>query len=209
MKFYDCATAPSPRRVRIFMAEKGIEIPTIQVNLAEGEHLSPEFKAKNPRCTVPVLELDDGTCIAETLAICFYLEQMNPEPALMGTDLVQKARVLQWNHYIESDGFVAVAEAFRNAAPGLKGRALTGPENFEQIPALAERGRRRTGIFLRQLNDHLANHAFFLGDTFTMVDISALVVVDFCGWIKFPIPEDHNHLRRWHAQVSQRPSAGA
>jgi glutathione S-transferase len=209
MKFYDCATAPSPRRVRIFLAEKGIEPPTIQVDLAKGEQLAPEFRAKNPRCTVPVLELDDGTTLCETVAICYYLERTHPEPVLMGRDPREQALVLQWNSRIEVDGFQAVAEVLRNTAKGMKGRALTGPVNFEQVPELAERGRVRTGLFLRELNEHLADHRYLLGDTFTMADITGLVVVDFTGWIKFPIPDDHVHLKRWHQELSQRPSAKA
>jgi glutathione S-transferase len=209
MKFYDCATAPSPRRVRIFLAEKGIELPTVQVDLTKGEQLTPEFRAKNPRCTVPVLELDDGVTLHETLAICYYLERTHPDPVLMGRDTLEQAQVLQWNSRIEVDGFQAVAEVLRNAVKGMRGRALTGPVSFEQIPELAERGRVRTGLFLRELNDHLENHRYLLGDTFTMADITGLVVVDFAGWIKFSIPDDHVHLRRWHEELSQRPSAKA
>ena len=207
MKFYDCETAPSPRRVRLFIAEKGLKIPTVQIDLARGEHLSPAFKAKNPRCTVPTLELDDGTCLAETLAICFYLEQCHPEPPLMGRDAKEKALVLQWNHRIENEGFMAVAEVLRNKAKGFKDRALTGPTSFEQIPALVERGIKRTEIFFQDLEEHLGQSPYVVGDRFTMADITGLVVVDFANWIKFPIPEDHVNTRRWHQAVSQRPSA--
>jgi glutathione S-transferase len=209
MKFYDCATAPSPRRVRIFLAEKGIELPTVQVDLAKGEQLTPEFRAKNPRCTVPVLELNDGAILHETLAICYYLERTYPDPVLMGRDTLEQAQVLQWNSRIEVDGFQAVAEVLRNTVKGMKGRALTGPVSFEQIPELAERGRVRTGLFLRELNDHLADHRYLLGDTFTMADITGLVVVDFVDWIKLSIPDNHVHLKRWHEELSQRPSAKA
>lgn len=209
MKLYDCSSAPSPRRVRIFIAEKGIDIPSTQVDLAKGEEFTPDFKRKNPRCTVPVLELDDGTCLWETLAICFYLEQLNPEPALMGRNAREKAEVLQWNQRLENDGFQAVAETLRNSAKGFRGHALTGAAGFEQIPALAERGRKRTELFLRDLDAHLADRRYILGEQFTMPDITALVVVDFAGRVKIPIPEDHTHLRHWHEEVSARPSAKA
>lgn len=206
MKFYDCSTAPSPRRVRIFIAEKGVDIPTVQVNLAAGEQLTEAFRAKNPRCTVPVLELDDGTTLWETLAICDYLEAIHPQPPLMGRHAAEHARVLQWNHRIEQEGFLAAAEMFRNASPGFKGRALTGAENHEQIPALAERGRRRLGTFLSELDKHFAAGGYVAGDTFTMADITALVTVDFARRLKIPI-EELSHLKEWHARVSQRPSA--
>lgn len=209
MKLYDYAPAPSPRRVRIFIAEKGIEIPSVQVDLARGEHFTPEFKQKNPRCTVPVLELEDGTCLWETLAICFYLEQLHPNPPLMGRDAREKAQLLQWNQRLENDGFQAVAEALRNSAKGFQGHALTGPVGFEQIPALADRGRRRTELFLHDLNANLADRHYILDESFTMADITALVVVDFAGRIKMPIPEDHLHLRRWYQEVSARPGARA
>jgi len=130
MKFYDCATAPSPRRVRIFIAEKKADIPTVQVDLRAAEHLTEAFRAKNPRCTVPVLELDDGTCLGETIAICDYLESIYPQAPLLGRTPKERALVLMWNHWIEDLGFSAAAEAFRNSAPSFKDRAIPGPENL-------------------------------------------------------------------------------
>ena len=205
MRFYDCAAAPSPRRVRIFIAEKNIVIPTAQVDLAAGEQLTDAFRAKNPRCTVPVLELDDGTCLWETLAICDYLEAAYPQPPLMGHNAVERAQVLQWNHRIEQEGFMAGAELFRNSSPGFKDRALTGAENHEQIPALAERGRRRLETFLREMDKRFAMSAYIAGDAFSMADITALVTVDFARRLKFSV-DDLPHLKDWHARVSQRPS---
>jgi glutathione S-transferase len=179
------------------------------VNLAEGEQFTPEFRSKNPRCTVPVLELDEGTCLWETVAICFYLEQLYPEPVLMGRDAREKALVLQWNHRIENEGFQAVAEYFRNSAKGFRNRALTGKHPFEQIPELVERGRVRVEIFLRDLNQHLADHRYIVGDDFTLADITALVSVDFARRVKLPVPEDPIHLKRWYDSVSRRTSAQA
>jgi glutathione S-transferase len=130
MKFYDCAIAPSPRRVRIFLAEKGITVPTIQVDLRKGEQFGEAFRAVNPDCTVPVLELDDGTRIFDSLAICVYLEQARPEPPLMGTSAIERATVAEWQRRAERDGFLAVAEAFRNSTPAFKTRALPGPDDY-------------------------------------------------------------------------------
>ena len=136
MKLYDCVTAPSPRRVRIFLAEKGISIPTVQVDLRNGEQFTPAFRAINPECMVPVLELDNGTKITDILSICRYFEELHPDPPLMGRTAEERAVIGSWLRRIEWDGFLAAMEAFRNSTPGLKGRALPGPETHEQIPAL-------------------------------------------------------------------------
>src|SRR5262249_14277364 len=136
MKLYDCVTAPSPRRVRVFLAEKGITIPTVQVDLRNGEQFGPAFRAINPECMVPVLELDNGTKITDILAICRYFEELHPDPPLMGRNAEERAVIASWLHRIEWDGFHAAMEAFRNSTPGLKGRALPGPEAYEQIPPL-------------------------------------------------------------------------
>ena len=207
MKFYDCATAPSPRRVRVFITEKKINIPTVQVDLRAGEQLTEVFRAKNPRCTVPVLELDDGTCLGETIAICDYLESVYPHPPLLGRTPKERALVLMWNHWIEDLGFSAVAEAFRNSAPGFKDRALPGPENLEQIPALAERGRKRIGLFYRLLDEQLARQAYVAGDIFTLADISALVVADFAQRLKLAPAGLYSAFTAWQQRVSARPSA--
>ena len=157
MKFYDCATAPSPRRVRIFLAEKGITVPVVQVNLREGEHLQPAFRKINPEATVPALELDDGTVINDAVAICVYFEELHPEPPLIGRTAGERAVTIAWNRRIERDGFYAAMEAFRNATPGLKDRAIPGPDDYQQIPALAERGRARVGRFFAGMDAHLAS----------------------------------------------------
>ncbi len=209
MKFYDCATAPSPRRVRIFLAEKGIAVPTVQVDLRNNEQLSPAFRAINPDCTVPVLVLDDGTAINDAVAICAYFEETTPEPPLFGSTPQERAVTIAANRAIERDGFYAVMEAFRNATPGLKGRALPGPQDYEQIPALAERGRARIQQFYRAMDARLGAQEFVAGPRYSIADISCLVMVDFAGWVKLKIPEDCAQLRRWHATVSARPSARA
>ena len=209
MKFYDCQTAPSPRRVRIFIAEKGLDVPTVQVDLRNGEHLTEAFRRLNPWCTVPVLELDDGTAISEAVAVCRYLEDAHPEPPLMGVDARDRALVAMWEHRFEIDGFLAVTEAFRNQARGLAGRALTGPESVPQIPELVQRGRARVERFFRNLDARLAGRPFVAGERYTIADITAQVAVDFAGWIKMSLPDELRHAAEWYERVSKRPSAAA
>ena len=209
MKFYDCATAPSPRRVRIFLAEKGITVPVVQVNLREGEHLQPAFRKINPEATVPALELDDGTVITDAVAICAYFEDLHPEPPLIGRTPQERAVTIAWNRRIERDGFYAAMEAFRNATPGLKGRAIPGPDDHAQIPALAERGRARVARFFTAMDAHLETREFVAGPRYSMADITAQITIEFAKWAKLPIPGSCAHLARWFAAVSARPSAKA
>jgi glutathione S-transferase len=207
MKFYDCATAPSPRRVRIFLAEKGIGIPTVQVDLRGGEQFTDAFRVINPECTVPALQLEDGTVIADAVAICQYIEELHPDPPLIGATPQERAVVTALNRQIERDGFLAAMDALRNTATGLKGRALPGPHDYEQIPELAERGRKRLEHFFRDMEARLSGRVFVTGDRYTIADISALIVVDFAGRLKLAVPEQYANLRRWYAAVSGRPSA--
>jgi glutathione S-transferase len=209
MKFYDCATAPSPRRVRIFLAEKGIAVPVVQVNLREGEHLQPAFRKINPEATVPALELDDGTVVNDAIAICAYFEELYPEPPLIGRTPGERAVTIAWNRRVERDGFYAVMEAFRNATPGLKGRAIPGPDDYQQIPALAERGRARVARFFIWMDAHLASREFVAGPRYSMADITTQITIEFAKWAKLPIPDSCPHLARWFAAVSARPSAKA
>lgn len=209
MKFYDCTTAPSPRRVRIFLAEKGIELETVQVDLGSGEQFGAEFQKINPDCVVPVLELDNGHCISEVVAICHYLEELYPEPALFGSTPEEHAMVLMWNAKVEQLGLWAVADAFRNSVKALTNNALPGPENYLQIPELAERGRKRVGQFFRRLDGQLAENQFVAGDFYSVADIAALAAIDFAAWIKIKVPESATNVARWYEQVSKRPSAAA
>ena len=179
MKFYDCSTAPSPRRVRIFLAEKGISVPTVQVDLRNNEQLSPEFRAINPDATVPVLELDNGARITDAIGICVYFEATHPEPPLMGESAEEKALVTTWQRTAERNGFYAGMEALRNSTPGLKNRALPGPDDYAQIPALAERGRARITRFFEQMDARLAHSEFVAGPHYSIADITTLVAVDF------------------------------
>ena len=196
--------------MRLFVAEKGIELPSRQVDLRNREHLSEAFLRLNPDGTVPVLELHDGTAISESVAICQYLEELHPEPPLMGLDPVDRAIVTMWQRRMEQHGLWAVAEAFRNEAGGFRDHALTGPRPSAQIPALAERGRRRYGWFLEDLDIRLAERPFVAGERFTIADITALVAVDFARRaLGIDVPETAASLRRWYAAVSARPGADA
>jgi glutathione S-transferase len=209
MKLYDYAPAPSPRRVRIFLAEKGIAVPTVQVDLRNGEQFTDGFRAINPDCTVPVLELDDGTRITDAVGICVYFEAVRPTPPLMGSDPPSKALITAAQRRAERDGFYAMVEAFRNSTPGMKGHSIPGPDGYEQIPALAERGRARVKRFFAAMEAELAGRAFVCGPDYSIADITALVTVDFAKWIKLTIPEQSVNLRRWYGEVSARPSAKA
>jgi glutathione S-transferase len=209
MKLYDCTTAPSPQRVRIFLAEKGIDIPLVQVNLRDGEQLGEAFRKINPDCTVPVLELDDGTRISEIFAICQYLESQYPEPLLMGRNALEQAKFSMWNSKIEQNGLAALAETLRNRAKGMRDRALPGPLNLAQIPQLVERGRIRTEAFFGRLDDQLKDNAFISGEAFTMADITAYVMIQFAGWSKIAIKDSQPNLQRWYDIVSKRPSTKA
>ena len=209
MRFYDCKTAPSPRRVRVYLAEKGIEIETVQVDLGSGEQVSPAFRKINPDCVVPVLELDDGRCISEVIAICSYLEELHPEPPMFGRTPEDRASVLMWNAKVEQQGLWAMADAFRNSTKGLTNNALPGPDPYPQIPELAERGRIRVGKFFERIDARLADNDYIAGNYFSIADISAMVVVDFAAWIRIAMPDSALNLARWYESVSNRPSASA
>lgn len=209
MKLYDFELAPNPRRVRMFMAEKGIEIPSVQVNLRQGEHFNEEFRAANPSMIVPALLLDDGLLLTETMAICRYLDALYPMPRLFGTTAREQALVEMWSRRAELEGFMAVAEALRNSVERFANRALPGPRNYAQIQALVERGKARAEGFLDDLDAGLGDNTWLAGDFFSVADITAFVVVEFAAWVEVRIQPHHAKLQRWHAAVAARPSAGA
>ena len=207
MKFFDCKTAPSPRRVRILIAEKGITVETVDVDLRSKEQLNPGFRSINPHCTVPVLELDDGTPLTTTAGIWRYLEAAYPNPALMGETPKQRGIIsdLQW--HIEMNGFMAMAEFLRNSAPAMKGRALTGPHDYEQIPELADRGRLRVQRFLEEIDQIISTKSYVAGDQFSIADIDLLIFIEFAAWRKLSLPEGAANAHRWYEDVRARPSA--
>jgi glutathione S-transferase len=193
----------------MFLAEKGIELETIEIDLGSQEQLSEMFRTINPRCTVPALQLDSGVVIADNLAIADYLESIQPEPALIGRTPEQRALTLQLNNRIELEGLMAIAEILRNSSPGMRDRALTGPVNFAQIPALAERGRARFQLFFPMLEQQLGDQQFLLGEEFGLADISAFVVTEFAAWVKERVPPECTRVQAWYERVKARPSAGA
>ncbi|HET7526582.1 MAG TPA: glutathione S-transferase [Burkholderiaceae bacterium] len=203
---YDCATAPSPRRARILLAEKGVTHETIQVDLRNGEQLGEAFRAINPQCTVPVLRTDDGLTLTDNAAITAYLEARYPQPPLLGITPAEKAEIASWNWRVEFEGLVAIAEAMRNRAPSMANRALPGPLNYAQIPELAERGLARVQQFFVTLNERLADREFVATDRFSIADITAVVGVDFARVVKVKPGDDHPHLLRWRAAMAQRPA---
>lgn len=203
---YDCATAPSPRRARIVLAEKNIPHETVQVNLRSGEHMGDAFRAINPQCTVPALRLDSGELLTDNAGIAAWAEASVPEPPLMGRSPIEKAEIASWQSRIEFEGLYAIAEALRNANPAMASRALPGPINYEQIPALAERGQVRLQHFFETLDQRLADRDFIAGDGFSIADITAIICVDFARVIKQRPAERHANLLRWHAALSLRPS---
>ncbi|WP_372886242.1 glutathione S-transferase family protein [Shimia sp.] len=209
MIFYDCATAPSPRRARMFIAEKGLRVESREISIAKGEQLTPEFRAVNPDAMLPALEIAPGQVLTENLGIAAYLEARFPEPPLMGRSAEEKGAVMMWNAIAETQCGLAVAEALRNANPHMKDRALPGPENFPQIPELAARGLRRIDLFFDKLDRHLAGRDFVAGDGFSMADITCFVFVDFARVVKRRVGPAHGDLLRWYESVKARPSAQA
>jgi glutathione S-transferase len=210
MKLYQSVSSPNSRRVRIFLAEKGLSIPFVTVDLGKGEQHSEAYRTINPRRVVPTLVLEDGTAIGEVPAICQYIEEANPKPALLGDTPKEKALVAMWERRAELEGFAAVMEAVRNSAPGLKGRAIAGPHDYEQIPELAERSKLRVKNFFAAFDDRLGAAPFVAGERFSVADITTLVTVDFAAKaINFSVPDEHRSLRRWYDAISSRSSATA
>ena len=211
MKFFDFGMAPNPRRARIFMAEKGIEgVEIIQIDLGDNrENVGDEYRSINPSCTVPALVLEDGTLISESVAICRYFEEVQPNPPLMGRDPKEKAVVEMWQRQVELQGYTPAGEAFRNYNKRFAGRALAGNDSYEQIPELVTRSRTRVERFFNLLNDHMESREFIAADVFSIADITAYVMVDFAGWSKMGIAESQTHLKRWYDSIKARPSSNA
>ena len=208
LKLYHSVTSPNSRRVRIFLAEKGLTLPLVPVDLAKGEQYSDAYRAINPRRVVPTLVLKDGTAIGEVLAIWRYLEEVYPTPPLLGSTPKDKALVTMWERRAELEGFAAVMEGVRNASEQLQSRAIAGPYDYDQIPALVERSRLRVKNFYADLDARLAALPFVAGDHFSAADITGLVTVDFAAKaMSFPVPDERKALRRWVEKVSSRPSA--
>ncbi|WP_298422573.1 glutathione S-transferase [Rhodoblastus sp.] len=203
MKLYDSPVAPNPRRVRIFLAEKGISIPRETVDLAKLEQKAPGFAAVNPLQRIPVLELDSGETLSESIAICRYFEELQPDPPLFGRDPLEKARVEMWQRRAELEFFFPIALAFRHGHP-----AMVEMEK-PQIAQLVELNKPRAIAFARYLDSELAQRRYLAGDAFSIADITALVATDFARPARIAFPDELAHFARWRAEVSARPSASA
>jgi glutathione S-transferase len=203
MKLYDSKMAPNPRRARIYLAEKGIAVPTEQVDIMAKQHLTPDYAGVNPLQRVPALVLDDGTVISESIAICRYFEALHPEPPLFGVGAKDIAMVEMWQRRCELHLFFSIAHVFRHTHPAMK--ELEVP----QVPAWAEANRRRILDYLRVLDEQLAKNEFIAGERYTVADITALCAVDFMKPARVAVPEELTNVKRWHAEVSARPSAKA
>ena len=202
MKLYDSAMAPNPRRVRIFLAEKGVEVPLVQINLADQENKQPDYVVKNSLAKVPTLELDDGTFLSESVSICRYFEAIHPDPPLMGGDDLERARVDMWQRRMEREVLDNIALVFRMTHDFFKGR-------IRQVPAWGEACRAQAMERFDWLDGVLADREFIAGDAFTIADITAMVGIDFGRVTKTTFLPEHKNLSRWHAAVSSRPSAQA
>jgi glutathione S-transferase len=203
MKLYDGGRAPNPRRVRIFLAEKGIEVEKQQVDLGTLEHKGAAYTAINPLQQVPALELDDGTVLTESIAICRYFEALQPEPALFGRNGREAAIVEMWNRRLEQRLLLGVAQVFRHLHPAMK------PMENPQIAAWGEANKPRVVEFLKLLDSELAARPYVAGEAFTVADITGLVAIDLMKPAKLALPDDMKHVKRWHADVTARPSAAA
>ena len=204
MKLYNTPMpAPNPRRVRIFLAEKGVSVPLVDVALQKGEHKAPEHVARNSLGQTPVLELDDGTCLSETVAICRYLERLHPEPAMFGRGALEEAQVEMWVRRVEFQLMGPAGNFWRHAHP------FTARVVNPQYKEFGEANRGAYERALMWLDGELAKSEFVAGDVFTMADICALSTVDFADWIGLKVPEVAGNMRAWHGRVSARPSAGA
>jgi len=201
MKLYDSVRAPNPRRVRIFLREKGIEIPTVTVDLAAFEHKEAAFAQVNPLRRTPALELDDGTVITESVAICRYFEEIHPHPVLFGRTPLEKALVEMWNRRAELELFVPITHTFRHGHPGM------AKHEVPQLAEWAEINRPKIVEGLALLNEQLSKTPFLAGDAFSIADITALCAIDFMKPTKTKVPDEMMSLLRWHQEVSSRPSA--
>jgi len=203
MQLYDGGRAPNPRRVRIFLAEKGISVPLAPVDLGSLQQRSAAYTAINPMQRLPALELDDGTVLTESIAICRYFEELQPEPPLFGKGALEKARIEMWQRRMELHFLALVSHVFRNSHPAMKEMEVP------QVPEWAEANKPRIAEFLNFLDRELATRAFVAGDHYSVADITGLVAVDFMKPAKLTLPDGMDNVRRWHAEISARPSAKA
>ena len=205
MKYYDCSMAPNPRRARIFFKEKGLDIPSIEVDLFGGENLKEDYLSKTIWGLCPALELDDGTIISEAPAICSYINDLHPEPPLLGTTPLERAQVISCDRHMENSGMQSVIYAFRNGYKDFALRGVGGREGDKIIPELIERGRNGIKIFFKRLEKQLSNSVYVAGNFYSMADITGLVVIDFAKFAEFSIPSNNINTLKWYEKVASRP----
>lgn len=203
MKLFDGGKAPNPRRVRVFLAEKGIEVPLVPVDMNALGHKGEEVSTRNPLQRLPVLELDDGTVLTESVAICRYFEEVHPQPPLFGTGAVGKARVEMWQRRLELNLMLCVANAFRHIHPAMKDWEVP------QIAAWGEANKQKALEFLAVLDRELASRPFAAGDDYSIADITGMISIDFMKPARITVPEEFANVRRWYASLAARPSANA
>lgn len=197
MKLYTFDIAPNPRRVSLFLKEKGVSLETIAVDLGKGEQFSSPLIDVNPDSTVPTLVLDDGTVLTDVIAICLYLDSVYPEPSLFGSNQLERAQVVGWCHRIYIDGLAAVAEVLRNKGNMFKGRALPGPVPLPQIPELVERGNARIDAFFSAMDKVVAKRPYLVGERLSQADIDLYAALGFCGWVERSVPAELGALTQW------------
>jgi glutathione S-transferase len=208
MKLYSFAPSPAGQRVRMFLVEKGLEVPTIELNVRADEQFKEPFTSMNPFHCVPFLQLDDGTVISETVSICRYLEEFNREPSLFGSDARERAIIDMWIRRVELDGYVPTLHAFRNHLPNFEGKVVPGTRTaLAQLPAMVERGKQMLCVFLDRLDPQLAQHEFIAGDGISIADITAYYTVNMANALQVNIEGPYADVFRWHTEFSKRPSA--
>ncbi|WP_158816746.1 glutathione S-transferase family protein [Methylocapsa sp. S129] len=203
MKLYNSPFAPNPRRVRIFLAEKNLSVPTVDVDLARLDQRSEGFSALNPFQRIPVLVLDDGVAICESIAICRYFEEIQPDPPLFGVGPLERALVEMWQRRLELGLLIHIANAFRHSHPHM------AQMEVPQIAELAQSSKPKAVEAMAHIDRELGSREFIAGDRFSVADISGLVALDFARTARIAIPEELHQLRRWHQALSARPSAKA
>ena len=203
MKLFTYDPAPNPMRVGLFIKAKGLSLETVQIDLMKGAQFDDSYQKINPRCTVPALQLDDGEVISEVIAICNYLDEVYPEHRMMGDSAEDRARVIGWMHRLFLEGLMPVADVLRNGNKNFSGRALPGPVDVEQIPALVERGNTMIGVFYETLNAALEGRQWLATDKLSQADIDAFCIIGFTGWVQREVPESCANIGAWQARFKQ------
>jgi glutathione S-transferase len=210
VKLYDFGPAANSKRVRMFLVEKGIEVPTVELNVRDDDQFKEPFTSMNPFHCVPFLELDDGTVIAESISVCRYLEELNPEPSLFGRTPEERAIIDMWNRRVELDGFMPALHATRNDIPLFAGRVVPGTRtDLPQLPAMVERGKEMLDIFLGRLEPHMAENKFIAGPNVSIADITGFFVINMANRFEMGVETRYPNIHRWHEAFSARPSAAA